>query len=337
MTSDPASLGGLGAALQDGGLSAELRVEVNGEVDGVLEIQFDGIRQGFAVEHKSRAPYQRELDMLGKQRRKLIKLGAPLLLAPEISPSLGRALVEAGWSWADEHGNYYLHAPGLRLVRTGQRRVLEPTTGSLPGGLGGRRVLRWLISEYDEREPTTITALAKLTGISQAAGSQFVRQLRALGFVTAPRGLGGVEREALLHEFRRQYPGAGGHVDYAYSLDPPNLVADAMRRVFNDDVGVSADVGPDLLAPWRSPSTLIVYARRPIRLDGLGLTAAQGVGDANVIIHYPADESVFVGGERRKQLAVGLADPVQMYFDLHRLGGEDRIEAAGKLESWILK
>lgn len=327
-------------SLEDIGLTAEFKANADGEatpIDGVLEIQFDGIRQRFAVEHKRRAPYQSELDALSQRRRKLIKVGTPLLVAPQISPALGRALVEAGWSWADEHGNYYLHAPGLRLIRTGQRRELEPKTGALPGGLGGRRLLRWLISEYDERDPISVTALAEIAGVSQAAGSQFVRQLRQLDFVTARRGLGGVEREALLYEFLRQYPGAGGHVDYAYSLDPPNVVADAMRRAFHDDVGISADVGPDLLAPWRNPSTLIVYARRPIRLDTHGLTAARGIGDANVIIHYPADESVFVGHGRRKPIPAGFADPVQMYVDLHRLGGEDRIEGAGKLESWILK
>jgi hypothetical protein len=338
MTYDP--FAGIIAALQAIGLSPELKLESGTgatRVDRLLEVKFDGIRQRFAVEHKSRAPYQGELDALDQRRRKLSKLGAPLLVAPEISPTLGSTLVAAGWSWADGHGNYYLQAPGLRLVRTGQRRVLEPKTGSLPGGLGGRRILRWLISEYDERSLFTITALAEIAGITQAAGSQFVAQLRELGFVTARRGLGGVDREALLHEFLRQYPGAGGHVDHAYSLAPPNVVADALSRGLADDVAISADVGPDLLAPWRAPSTLIVYARRPIRLDAFGLTAAQGRGDANVLIHYPADETVFVNHEQRERLPSGLADPVQMYVDLHRLGGDDRIEAAGKLESWILK
>ena len=34
---------------------------------------------------------------------------------------------------------------------------------------------------------------------------------------------------------------------------------------------------------------------------------------------------------------VGLADATQMIWDLHDLGGADRIEAAGKLREWLLK
>jgi len=38
-----------------------------------------------------------------------------------------------------------------------------------------------------------------------------------------------------------------------------------------------------------------------------------------------------------KGARIPLADPVQMIWDLHDLGGGDRAEAAGKLRQWLLE
>jgi hypothetical protein len=295
-----------------------------------------GVKRVFAVQCKRRAPYRSELEQL-KQLGQSTRHGEPLLIAPRIDPAIARELVDAGWSWADEHGNYYLQAKGLRLSRTGQTRTLAPTTPRLPGGAAGRRLIRWLISAFDETDPISVTALAEIAGVSQAAGSQIIKHLRMQGFVRSPRGLRQVDREGLLHEFVRQYPGAGGHVEHAYSLAPPNDVAQRAAQRYGAAVGISADVGPDMLAPWRVPTVLILYAREPIELEQLELVAAAGSSDANVIIHYPVDVSVFVDYNHPKRSFTSLADPTQMYIDLLRLGGGDRSEAAAKLETWILK
>jgi hypothetical protein len=140
-----------------------------------------------------------------------------------------------------------------------------------------------------------------------------------------------------LHEFVRQYPGAGGYVDYAYSLSSPTEVAQRMAQDHGRKVAISADVGPDIIAPWRAPTTLLVYAREPLDLEPLELVAATGPDDANVIIQYPKDLSVFVDYVHPKHDLASLADPTQMYIDLLRFGGDDRLEAAAKLEAWILK
>jgi len=334
------SLAGLTSDLRESG--AAVVTETGTQPDGenpaaILRVALDDIERTFAVQYRRRAPYRGELDQLREVQLTLEKFGIPLLVAPDIGPTMARELAAAGWSWADERGNYFLQAPGLRLRRTGQTRALEPTTAKLPGGVAGRRMLRWLINAWDESNPISVTALAERIGITQAAGSQIIKQLRELGFVGSKRGLGQVDRGALLHEFVRQYPGAGGHVQYAYGLDPPTHIANAFARRHGDGIAISGDVGPGELAPWRSPNILIVYAREPIELEPLDLVPALGLRDSNVFVHYPADLSVFVDYELPRLPSRSYADPTQMYIDLLRLGGDDRQEAAAKLESWILR
>jgi hypothetical protein len=101
----------------------------------------------------------------------------------------------------------------------------------------------------------------------------------------------------------------------------------------------SADVGPDLIVPWRRPSVVILYVNRVFDSTVFGLVNAQGLDDANVIVRVPADHSVFpspplVG--KVKEREVQLADPLQQIWDLETLGGSDREEAAGRLREWLL-
>jgi hypothetical protein len=55
------------------------------------------------------------------------------------------------------------------------------------------------------------------------------------------------------------------------------------------DLAISADVGPDLLQPWRGPCALIVYTSEALDTSDLNSVEAQGKSDANVIIRMPAD------------------------------------------------
>ena len=81
---------------------------------------------------------------------------------------------------------------------------------------------------------------------------------------------------------------------------------------------MSADVGPDLIVPWRRPSMVIVSAEHAIDPADLELVEAQGTHGANVIVRVPEDRSVFapsafiaeVGGSD-----VSLADPAQMIWE----------------------
>ena len=104
-------------------------------------------------------------------------------------------------------------------------------------------------------------------------------------------------------------------------------------------VVVSADVGPDLILPWRRPSVVILYVEHDFDPSELDLVEAQGRHDANVVVRGPRDGSVF---PRRQFVAdfqgveVPLADPSQLIWDLQDLGGADRFEAAGMLREWLL-
>ena len=102
---------------------------------------------------------------------------------------------------------------------------------------------------------------------------------------------------------------------------------------------VSADVGPDLIEPWRRPSLVILYVRHVPDPSSLMLTSAQGRHDANVIVRMPDDQSVFPARAFVAQVRgneIPLADPLQQIWDLQNLGGADRLEAAGRLRQWLL-
>jgi hypothetical protein len=166
--------------------------------------------------------------------------------------------------------------------------------------------------------------------------------LHGLGLVdSAGRGRWQPRREELLDRFVAEYPGPGGSEDYFYTLDPPTELAVrlAQKRARRHRIAVSADIGPDLIRPWRRPSVLILYTDAALDAADLDSVDATGMSDANVIVRMPADQSVFPASKLEGEFRgarIPLADPVQMIWDLHDLGGTDRAEAAGKLRQWLL-
>lgn len=297
----------------------------------------------FAVQRSGRAPYPNEIPRLDERRNRLQVDGVPLLLAPFVSEPLGAVLVSAGWSWADEHGNFDIRAPGLLLRQ--RRTASVPRTGAttMPRGSGSSAIVRALVRFGEgEEEDGNASALAAQTGISQPRVSQVLARLSALGLVTKTgRGRWRPDREALLDRFLDEYRGPGGTTDYFYSLDPLSDVAVTMAKGAREgDVVVSADVGPDLVVPWRRPSLMVVYARGEFDPAIADLVSAQGRDDANVFVRYPTDTSVFPTHALVadvKGVEIQLADPSQMIWDLTDLGGADRLEAAGVMREWLLR
>jgi hypothetical protein len=150
------------------------------------------------------------------------------------------------------------------------------------------------------------------------------------------------DRGALLDAFMEQYRGPGGDELFLYSLDPPTAAALRVVEAFRSHasrVAVSADVGSDLVAPWRSPTIAIIYFEHPVDTRDIDIVAAHSQDDANVILRFPDDTSVFrypsqdaiASGDR-----LPLADETQMLWDLHNLGGDDRLEAADLLRQSLL-
>jgi hypothetical protein len=308
----------------------------------VLDVAEGAQGARFVAEWRSRAPYPHEVQRLHQTWKKLAPLGHPLLTAPFISESLGTMLTDIGWSWADDQGNFDLRAPGLVLRQ--RRSNLPPVARrmTLPKGSGSLAIIRSLVRSGAGDPVPRITELAHMAEVSQPRASQVLRQLHDLGLVEgAGRGRWEPRREELVDRFLAEYQGPGGSESYFYSLDPP--VETAVRAAGpggpDQPIVASADVGPDLIAPWRQPSVVILYVRRVIDPPALGLVSAQGLHDANVILRMPADQSVFPSPPLVAQVKgrdVLLADPLQQIWDLEALGGSDRVEAAGRLREWLL-
>jgi hypothetical protein len=313
-------------------------------VDAILEVTVGDRSTRFAVQAKSRAPYPHEVERLQRSRRELELRGDPLMTAPFISESLGSILTRDGWSWADAQGNFDLRAPGLVARQRRASTAPAPKRRSLPRGSGSYAVIRALVgfSGGEDEEPGA-TALAAQAGISQPRASQVLHHLHDLKLVDiSGHGRWEPNREALVDRFLAEYPGPGGSEHYYYTLDSPVDVAVGAGRASTPGrpIAVSADVGPDLIVPWRRPSLVILYARHAIDPSDLGLTDAQGRHDANVIVRTPEDRSVFPVPALMSQIQgneVPLADPLQQIWDLQDLGGADRIEAAGRLREWLLE
>jgi hypothetical protein len=330
--------------LREAGLAVDLqsaRANPDAGADAVLVIRGGDHTARFAAQTRQRAPYPNELPSLGRLWQMASSLGVPLLTAPFIPEPVGKALTAHGWSWADEQGDFDLRAPGL-LFR--QRRVTTPpktVRKTLPRGAGSFAIIRSLIRfGEDDEEEASATALARQARVSQPRASQVLAQLLSQDLVEKTAdGRWKPRRAELLERLLAEYPGPGGSSLYFYGLDSPTEVAVRAARILGDHVVVSADVGPDVVAPWRRPSTVILYVTDLVDPHDLGVVEAQGSHDANTIVCMPADRSVFPE-QALTTVVYGaemwLADPAQMIWDLLRLGGSDRSEAADKLRTWLL-
>lgn len=309
--------------------------------DAVLEISVDRAKATYLVEYKSRAPFPSELpDFIHKRPTRNQEL--LLIVAPYITPQLGKLLISNNWSWLDETGNFHIRGPGIRLIK----RVDRPSapigakqTNQFPRGPGALKIVRFLVSHGDI--PLQPTHLAKIAGVSQPRASQVLATLRQLALVTRTNDGWQASREALLDAFLASYRGPRGSERFYYSLiKPPLHVAGELATLNRSGVWLSADVGPDLIASWRRPSHLIVYAKRHLAIPPHLVVPANALADSNVVIRVPEDSSVFCYMEHTA-IAQGvefrLAEHTQMIWDLVKLGGEDRQEAARELRQWLFK
>ncbi|WP_420622658.1 hypothetical protein [Candidatus Poriferisodalis sp.] len=302
--------------------------------DGVLDAEVDDMRVRFAVEVQSRAPYPGETRRLEPQRDRLATVGVPLLVAPLITESTGRALTEAQWSWADTHGNADVRARGIRISRRIPSRSVRKQRRGLPTGSGSWSIIRSLISEgVVEGE----TKFAERAGVSQPRVSQVLSALLAAELVERQgRSRWAADRPALLDALLRDYAGARGFTSWFYSLDPPQQTCDrivAAAESLRADAVISGDVAADRLVPWRVPTHSTVYAGDHRLAAHLEMIPAQGPDDANVELIVPADTSVL---RIRHDGDPTLAHPTQVILDLQRLGGTDRHEAAEGIREWLL-
>ena len=330
---------------QTPGIEARFRDSHSPEVDALVEIVVEGKPYFLAIEAKKRAPYPGELSRLFSIRDRIGRWGTPTLVAPAIPESVGNHLVPLGWSWADEQGHYDLRlAKSVRMARrqSSSRSPSEPKRRSLPQGRGGIAIIRLLLTAPRDVFLRT-SDLASAAGVTNARASQVVHTLREKQLVKKSSDGWIPERGELLEAFVSEYRGPGGTEFLFYSLDDlGGLAADLVERVAHvpKAVAISADIGPDLVVPWRRPSKLVVYVDEQANIDLAELSEAPDRESANVFIRFPDDRSVFphfrlvgeLGG-----IQLPLADESQMIWDLYDLGGEDRAEAAQHLSEWLTK
>jgi hypothetical protein len=312
-------------------------------VDALLDLNIGGDQKRFAIVAKGRAPYPNELGRLEPSRAAATAQGAPLLVAPLITSSVGAQLNDSGWSWADTSGNVGIHAGTWHILQRKTERT-RPSRQSFPGGTGATAVIRALLSFRDgDIAGRDGVDLVNQAGVTQPRLSQVLKQLVELGLVR--RGDAGwtPDRPALLDAFLASYRGPKGSELPLYTLDPlraftARLAAAAVsagRRCV-----VSADVGPDALVGWRRPEVSVVYLDGPIDVASLDAAPAKGRHDANVLLRLPEDTSVFRPMDRLVAeidgVEVDLAPVSQQLWDLHDLGGSERLDIAGQVRSWFL-
>lgn len=206
-------------------------------------------------------------------------------------------------------------------------------------GPGTAAIVRLLVAAD---APLTQVAIAEAVGVTQPRASQVLQQLGAANAVTVSAyGYRGKRARLLDLYAQRARPHLVEPETVWYStrplVDQAHRIAKAARRA-GVMVAFSADLAPDLLVPWRHPTLTIVYVSGLLRLETAGLVPAEGRADASIVLRWTSDPTLLTVGVTWPAMVDGvpLADPVQQWWDLRNLGGEDRKEAADRLRRAIV-
>ena len=315
-----------------------------GHLDAVIEVSLDGQSRRFAVELKRRTPYPNEIGRMEAVRQQIMEVGEPLLVTHFVSNSLSDRLTDAGWSWVDLDGNMEIRAEGLvvsRRVTNSPSRKGRPAL-RLPGGAASATLIRLLIGWPVEADLPPATDLAQRIGVSQPRISQILGGLGDQGLVQKRgRSWFVADRGGLLDRYLDERIEVEHETTYLYTLSPLKLLVERAMSL-DDGLCVSADIGPDLVAPWKEPAAVVLYASRALSASELGTVRADSPGAANVLLRSTREASVEPWPRLSAQrgpddVEIPLVDPAIMMRDLLDLGGSDRIEAAGVLRDWIME
>lgn len=206
-------------------------------------------------------------------------------------------------------------------------------------GAGTAAVARILIAAD---EPRTGVSIAEAVGVSQPRVSQVLKQFATQHAVRATND-GYIADAAVLLELyrRRSRPLLREPESYWYSTRPMRQQsASIVERALETSaiITFSADLAPDLLVPWRHPTLTVVYTDVAPEMIAAGLVPAEGRADASIILRWTRGAGLLAPAPPWPSVVDGvpLTDPVQQWWDLLDLGGEDRHEAANRLRDAIL-
>jgi hypothetical protein len=186
-------------------------------------------------------------------------------------------------------------------------------------------------------EPLNQVALAKRFHVSQPRISQIIRLLASHGIETGDLN-DPVQRHRLVDLYLRNHRPNVVSETLFYSLDPMYEQVRTVVEVAHEHevrVAVSADLAPDLISPWRSPSLTVVYLDQNLDMPLVSFVPALARGEASILLRVVSDDSLLDpwSGLRRD---IPVVHPVQQVWDLHDLGWEDRNEAANRLIDAVL-
>ncbi len=206
-------------------------------------------------------------------------------------------------------------------------------------GAGTSAIVRALIATA---RPVTQVELATLVGVSQPRVSQVLKRLtEASVVISTSDGYIGRRSQLIDIYIDNHRPTIVGPEMPWYSLRSMRDQIDQLCTHATSSgirVAVSADLAPDLVAPWRHPTLTVVYADQPLDLTAAGFVRAEGRVDATTVVRHTGDTTLLAAFEPWARVVDGIpvADPVQQIWDLHDLGGADRIEAANRLRATML-
>lgn len=206
-------------------------------------------------------------------------------------------------------------------------------------GAGTAAVVRLLVASD---LPITGVAIAAATGVTQPRASQILKQLTELDAVSAtPDGYVGDPAKLLVLYRARTRPHLVEPESYWYSTRPLTEQASRIQALATDrgaPIAFSADLAPDLLAPWRHPTVTIAYVANQLPAAEAGFVPAEGRADASLILRWTNDQRPLSPAPPWVDEVDGypITDPCQQWCDLLDLGGEDRAEAADRLRSAIV-
>lgn len=208
-----------------------------------------------------------------------------------------------------------------------------------PWGPGTSAIVRALIAAST---PVSQVELTSLVGVSQPRVSQVLARLSSSQALdSSVEGYRG-RRDRLIQLYLADHRPALAAPDTPwYSLQPMGEQVDrvcARARITKTRVAASADLAADLLAAWRHPTLTVIYVTDVLDLESIGFVRAEGRVDATLLVRHTKDATLLSACEPwpRAVDGVPLVDPVQQIWDLHDLGGEDRVEAADRLCKAVL-
>ena len=183
-----------------------------------------------------------------------------------------------------------------------------------------------------DAEPINQVALARDLQVSQPRISQILRLLANhdidIEHLDDPE-----QHRRLVDLYVRYHRPNAVSESLFYALDPAyEQVRQVIEAANRQDVrvAVSADLAPDLIAPWRTPTLTVVYAEASVDLEPSLFVPAIARGEATLLIRHVSDDSLLAPWTTSRP-DIPIIHPVQQVWDLYDLGGEDRIEAAERL------